>query len=137
MKSASETLEGTISLFGFPSIEAHMKVRPRSRSWRWTRAGLFWGLGLLIAPAVGLVPPHAPWVVAALGVGGFMGTRKWKERYTVLSFQGECPRCGGKLTLKSGTPLRPAMTLPCEGCNHDSRLVPTIPGPPTSTGDPI
>ncbi len=120
-------MEGTISLFGFPSTSGRIEVLPRSTAWRGLRASAFFGGGLLLAPAVGLVPPHAPWVVAVLGIGGFLGLRKWKERFTILSFQGVCPKCGGALSLNPGTPLRPVMTVPCDGCNHESRLTTSIP----------
>jgi len=116
-------MEGTISLFGFPSTPAHLDVRSRSKSWRVSWCSVFMGGGVLLAPVVGLVPPHAPWMMGALGIGGFLGLRKWRERFTVLAFQGFCPKCGGPLSLPSGTPLRPVMTLPCSGCNHDSRLM--------------
>ena len=120
-------MEGTISLFGFPSTSARIEVLPRSTAWRGLRASAFLGGGLLLAPAVGLVPPHVPWAVAVLGIGGFLGLRKWKERFTILSFQGVCPKCGGALSLNSGTPLRAVMTVPCDGCNHESRLTTPMP----------
>ena len=56
-----------------------------------------------------------------------MGFRKWRERFTILSLKGTCPKCGGALSLASGTPLRPVMTVPCHGCNHESRLIIPIP----------
>ena len=89
---------------------------------------------MVLAPAVGLVPPHVPWAVGALGIGTFMGLRKWRERFTVLSFHGTCPRCGGALLLTPGVPLRPVMTVPCEACNHDSRFQPTLPEDPPGPG---
>ncbi len=118
----SQPVEGTLSLFGFPDTPAELAVLPRSAGWRLGRSSAFIGTGLVLAPLVGLIPPHAPWVLAVLGTGGLMGIRKWKERFTILSLQGECPKCGGPLSLKSGTPLRSVMTVPCSGCNHDSRL---------------
>lgn len=123
----SKPLEGTLSLFGFQSTRARLDVLPRSLAWRLTRASAFWAGGLVLAPAVGLVPPHAPWAVAALGIGGIMGVRKWRERFTLLSFQGDCPKCGAPLSLKSGTPVRLMMTVPCVECNHDSRLAAHFP----------
>jgi len=127
MTPSSETLKGTVSLFGFPSTEAVLQVQPRSRGWRWTRAGLFLGGGLLAAPVVGLVPPHAPWVVGVLGLAGFLGVRRFKEKFTVLSFHGTCPRCGEALALKAGVPLKSAMAVPCGACGHDPRLEPDLP----------
>ena len=127
-------MEGTVSLFGFPNTLAQLEVLSRSTAWRALRASAFFGGGLLVAPAVGLVPPHAPWVVVALGIGGIMGLRKWKERFTILSFHGACPKCGGALSLASGIPLRPVMTVPCHGCNHDSRLITPITESPIEAG---
>lgn len=116
-------MEGTITLFGFPDRPARLDVLQRSKGWRFSRASAFIGGGLLLAPVVGVVPPHAPWVMASLGIGGFLGIRKWKERFTILSLDGVCPKCGGSLSVARGTPLRGVMTLPCPGCNHDSRLI--------------
>ncbi|MBT8398356.1 MAG: hypothetical protein KJN92_15385 [Gemmatimonadetes bacterium] len=109
-------------MFGFPSTTAEIEALPRSIGWRLSRAAAFIGGGLLLAPAVGVVPPHAPWVVAALGIGGFLGIRKWRERFTILSFLGSCPKCGAALAIKRGTPLKKVITVPCPGCNHDSTL---------------
>jgi hypothetical protein len=130
----SQVTEGTIFLFGFPETRAELEVLPRSTGWRLFHAAAFVGGGLILAPIVGLVPPHAPWAVASLVIGGFAGFRKWKERFTLKSFQGRCPKCGGDLSIRAGTPLRPVMTVPCPGCNHDSRLTPRL--PPHSPGNP-
>lgn len=113
---------GSITLFGFPTTEAELEVLPRSFPWRASRAFGYLGGAALLSPAVGVIPPHAPWVVAVLGIGGWLGVRKWRERFTLLSFRGPCPKCGGVLSIPSGTPLKATMSLPCEGCLHDSRL---------------
>ena len=120
-------MDGTLSLFGYPSTEAHLDVRPRSAGWRASRASLFAGGGLVLAPFLGLLPPHAPWAVAALGIGGVLGLRKWRERFTLLGFQGRCPRCGSELELEAGIPVKSVMTVPCKECNHDSKLTPRLP----------
>jgi len=131
---SSRRIEGTLSLFGFPDTDASVNVLPRSARWRGTRAAIFWGGALLFAPAFALVPPHVPWVVAILGIGGFLGSRKWRERYTVVGFRGECPKCGKPLSVRPGTPLKPIMSVGCEGCHHESRLeaIPPEAFPPTS-----
>ena len=116
-------LQGTLRLFGFPPKEATLEALSRGLVWRGFRAFVFIGGGLLLAPLVGLVPPHAPWIVGSLGLGGFLGIRKWRERFTLLGFQGMCPGCGQPLHLKPGSPLRSRMSAPCEGCHHDSRLL--------------
>ena len=114
---------GTLSLFGFSSTEAVLELLPRSRSWRAVRATVFIGGGLVLAPAVGLFPPHVPWATGALVLGLFLGLRKWRERFTIVSLQGRCPKCGGPMAIREGTPLRKTISVPCEGCNHESRLV--------------
>jgi hypothetical protein len=121
---ASPTLptRGALSLFGFPSTEATLEVLPRSPAWRASRGLAFLLGGVVLAPAVGLLPPHVPWATAAVITGGFFGFRKWREHFTVLSVEGSCPKCGALLRLSPGTPLRRVSSIPCEGCNHDSRL---------------
>lgn len=120
-------MSGTLSLFGFPSTDAEVGVLSRTSSWRRLRAGGYFTAGLVLAPVVGMVPPHAPWALGALGMGGFLGMRKLRERFTVVSFRGECPKCGGDLPLTPGIPLRVEMSVPCEGCHHDSRLSVVLP----------
>lgn len=132
MEPPRSRISGTLSLFGSPDGHAEMAVLPRSPGWRRSRAGAFFLAGLLSAPLLGMVPPHAPWALGALGLGAWLGSRKLLERFTLLSFEGFCPRCGEELHLRKGTPLRGVMSVACEGCNHDSRL--TILLPPS--GDP-
>ncbi len=127
-KGETTRLSGTVSLFGFPSAEAHLEVLVRGPWWRVIRAGAYWGGGLLLAPLAGMIPPHAPWALGVLGVGGLLGLRKWRERFTVQSLRTDCPRCGGKISLPAGTPLRPEMSVSCEGCRHDPRLTVHSPG---------
>ena len=128
-------MEGTISLFGFPSPPAQLEVRSRSTTWRVWWCSAFMGGGVLLALVVGLVPPHAPWMLGALGIGAFLGVRKWREQFTVLALRGLCPKCRGPLSLSSGTPLRAVMTLPCSGCNHDSRLLVDLQQEPSVGGE--
>lgn len=125
-------MDATLSLFGFPSTPAHLELVERTRSWRLARATGFVGGGAVMAPVLGLIPPHAPWALMALTVGGILGLRKWKERYTILSLSARCPKCSGKLSISRKTPLRKTMTIPCPGCHHDSRLLVDPKGPSLS-----
>jgi hypothetical protein len=118
---------GSLSLFGFPSTQAELDLLPRSRGWRALRAAAFLGGGLAAAPIVGLFPPHAPWATAALAIGAFFGLRKWRERFTILALRGLCPKCGAALTVRGGTPLKAILSVPCDGCNHESRLRASVP----------
>jgi hypothetical protein len=121
-EASSVALSGTVTLFGFPPGKALIHAVPRTRAWRGARALAFALGGILLAPVVGVVPPHAPWVAGALGFGFFFGVRKWRERFTLESLHARCPKCGGPLVLPPGTPLRPTHSVPCDGCHHDSQL---------------
>lgn len=120
-------LSGAMTLFGFPPEKAVVHVLPRSRAWRGARAVGFISGGILLAPLVGVVPPHAPWVAGALGFGFFFGIRKWRERFTLLALHARCPKCGRPLRLKGGTPLRATHSVPCDGCHYDSQLTVRVP----------
>jgi hypothetical protein len=126
---AGLTLPGTVSLFGFASTEAEVRVLPRGPGWRRLRGGGYFLGGMVLAPALGMVPPHAPWALGALAVGTALGLRKWREHFTLLAFAGTCPKCGGRLTLGLGGAAKAEMSVPCEGCHHDSRLAIALPNP--------
>ena len=91
-KVSSLELSGTVTLFGFSPGEALIHAVPRTRAWRGTRALAFVLGGALLAPVVGVIPPHAPWVAGALGFGLFLGIRKWRERFTLESLRARCPK---------------------------------------------
>lgn len=120
--ASSATRSGSLTLFGFPSTSVTVTGIPRSGRWRGIRAGLFGVGGLILAPAVGMIPPHAPWAAGALGLGIFLGLRKWRERFTVTSMDGTCPKCGAPMSVDEGSALRPGMTVPCDACHHDAVL---------------
>lgn len=114
-------VEGRVALFGFDSSDAISHIRPRARRWRTVGAVRTGFLFLLVAPVVGIVPPHAPWILGALGVGGFLARRRWNHRFTLEGVDAACPKCGVALTARPaqlGTPH----TLPCEGCHHEATL---------------
>jgi hypothetical protein len=120
-------IPATLALFGYPDSTAKVNAISRSTAWRAIRASAFLGGGLLLAIILGMVPPHAPWVAMALGAGFYFGHRKWRERWTIVWFEGLCPKCGGQLRIPDGTPLRPVLSVPCDQCHHDSRLTVEMP----------
>jgi hypothetical protein len=127
-------VHGLAVLFGYDSTEVRVSLRPRQRKWRLGGAARITGTSLLVAPIVGLVPPHAPWVVGALGCGVVLARRRWNERFTVERVRGECPRCGGALSVRSGR-LKDPHPLPCEECHHESALRVDVSGL-SATGEP-
>ncbi len=79
-------------------------------------------LTLIVAPLVALIPPHAPWAVAALAIGATITRRRWLERHTVQSMSGDCPRCGTPLRVARPTRLRHPHAISCETCHHEPLL---------------
>jgi hypothetical protein len=114
--------DAPVTLFGHPPSMASLELQARSRSWRLRKAAISGGPFLLLAPVVALLPPHVPWAVAALGTGFYLARRGWTEEFTVLAFEGTCPRCGAGLSLPSGSRLRFPHSLHCDGCRHEPIL---------------
>jgi hypothetical protein len=110
-----------IGLFGFQPKPLQVTLRARSRGWRVGGAARTFAVALLVAPALAVVPPHAPWVIGALVAGGVLAKRRLGERFTVVGGEGVCPKCGAQLVVKSGR-LRDPHPLPCESCHHESTL---------------
>ena len=110
-----------VTLFGFDPHSVPLTLRPRPRRWRVVGALRIGGIALLVAPAVALVPPHAPWALGALGVGGLLARRRLQERFTVEGVDGVCPRCGGSLTAAGGR-LRQPHPAACDACNNEMML---------------
>jgi len=118
---ASLEVGGRISLFGYDPTPATLRLRPRSRSWRVGGSVRTMALALLAAPVVGLIPPHAPWVLGALAGGGFLARRRWTERFTVLEVEGTCPRCGEPVKATRGR-LRSPHPVLCESCHYEASV---------------
>ncbi len=111
-----------ITLFGFDVVPADARIEARSTGWRARRASMALAAGLLVAPAVGLVPPHAPWALGALGMGLFMARRWWAEAHTLHFLEGACPRCGEGVSLSSPVRLRHPHPISCPSCHYESAL---------------
>ncbi len=110
-------------IFGFEPSPLTLTVRPRSTAWRATRLGAFAGAGLLASPVVALAPPHVAWALASVLTGGFLGWRKWVERFTLLEVSGHCPKCDTLQELGSPIRLQRRFVLGCPGCQHDVQVV--------------
>ena len=120
--NAAVTVPAQITLFGFDLVPATARIEARSTGWRARRASMALAAGLLVAPAVGLVPPHAPWARGALGMGLFMARRRWAEAHTLHFLEGACPRCGESVSLSHPVRLRHPHPISCPSCHYESAL---------------
>jgi hypothetical protein len=111
-------MEARLSLFGFAATPVTLRVSPRTRSERVMRAILSMVAGILIAPFVFLIPPHAEWVMLSVATGMYWARKNWIAEYVVSSFEGVCPRCHAPVAIKSGTTLRFPHGVVCYACHQ-------------------
>jgi len=112
---------GRLVLFGFEPTRARVRVLARPRGWRVAGAARSFALGLLAAPLVAVVPPHAPWAIGALVVGSLLARRRWSETHTLEHLEGSCRKCGSDLGT-SPTRLKRPHPIECESCLQVSAL---------------
>lgn len=122
MHAESSPEPAQLALFGHAPTPVRLDLESRSFQWRLRRTLTALGTALLVAPVVFILPPHVPWALAALAAGAFIARRRWTERFTIRSLEGECPRCGAAIMATEGERLRVPHTLSCEGCNHECTL---------------
>ncbi len=115
------TIEAEAIVFGYDNTRASLRVRRRPTGWRVGGAARTLAAFLVLAPVAALVPPHAPWALGALGLGGILARRRWLERFTLEGVQGQCPKCGAPLKVKASR-LRLPHPVACEGCHHQTAL---------------
>ena len=108
-------------LFGFPPAPVQVTLLQRSRGWRVGGTVRTFGIAVVMAPFVALFPPHAIWPIGALIAGAVLARRRLNERFTLITLEGLCPKCGKALQVKRGR-LRNPHPLPCDGCHHEGSL---------------
>lgn len=128
----SRRVEGHLGLFGHGATRASVRLVARSRRWRTGRALRVLGIGLVVAPGVALIPPHAPWLLGALVGSALLARRRWRERITLLAVEGTCPRCGEPVRFEGPTRLKEPHPIPCDACHHESTL--EVDAPPSAEG---
>ncbi|HEX9106110.1 MAG TPA: hypothetical protein VF832_02750 [Longimicrobiales bacterium] len=113
----------TLQLFGFAPTPARVEVIPRSTAWR---VGHAFGYLLLCWACIGLVmwvPPHFPWILTAFFLGIFFFVKYIRQRYTLVSLEGTCPRCGSPQSIKKPTRLASPHRIYCPHCHQPLLLV--------------
>lgn len=113
---------GRLRLFGHEATPATVRLLARSRRWRTLRALRVAGVGLLVAPLVTLVPPHAPWALGAVVGTLFLARRRFGETHTLVDMGGPCPHCGEDVAIQAPTRLRRPHPVACEACHHEVTL---------------
>lgn len=108
---ASGTAPGTVEL------------EPRPRRQRTLRVAVILAATLVLTPAVFFIPPHFLWPLVVLVLGAYFARREWRGEYVVLSFAGECPRCGDPLTVAAGSRIRSGQRVECYGCHREPELM--------------
>ena len=120
--AAGISVPARITLFGFDVVPANARIEARSVGWRALRTSMALAAGLIVAPVVFLVPPHAPWALAALGIGLVTARRRWAEVHTLHFFEGACPRCGEGVSISRPARLRHPHAVSCPSCHYESAL---------------
>jgi hypothetical protein len=112
------TPPASLSCFGADPAPARVVVIPRDASWRTTRGLLALGIGIGLTPLVAIVPPHVPWAAASLIGGIVIARNRFRERTTLLSVAGTCPRCGGAVAQEPRRRLQRPHTVTCSACGE-------------------
>lgn len=117
----SLSIRGHLRVFGYDDTPLQLTVIPRSTRWRLLRAGP-WFVGAAAAAVLVILPPHVLWIMLALVAAG-LGVRKWLERYTLVTLEGSCPRCGAEVEETGPARFRPGSSVDCPSCRHGSTVV--------------
>jgi hypothetical protein len=104
--------------FGFEPTPVHVRLVKRSTSWRMTRALLSLFVGWGLAPVVALLPPHIPWAAGSIIAGCYFAWRFSRERVTLLTYAGACPRCGNEVAAEPRAPLASSQSVHCGSCGQ-------------------
>ncbi len=93
------------------------RARVIERSGRWRRMSALKELAWwLLAPAVFFIPPHIPWVLVVLLLGGLRAWGRINERRTLLWLHGSCPHCGTEQDFTELGRMRIPHVVQCASC---------------------
>lgn len=107
-----------LSCFGAEPTAAHVVLILRDASWRTTRGLMALGIGVGLTPVVAIIPPHIPWAAASLIGGIVIARNRFREHSTLLSVEGTCPRCSGKVEQTPHKRLQRPHTVTCGECGE-------------------
>ncbi len=116
---AGVSVPARITLFGFDPVDARARIEARTTGWRARRASMALAAGLVMAPLLAVVPPHAPWVVVAVAIGLLTARRRWAEAHTLHFLDGACPRCEMDISLSRPARLSRPHLITCPSCQYE------------------
>lgn len=117
------TPPAVLRLPGHGTRAVSAELVPRPRALRMRQALLALGLSWAIAPVVFFLPPHLPWVLAALGIGVYLAHSRWTGTHEVRAFEGNCPRCDASIRIRPGARISFPHRLTCYACHHEPDLL--------------
>lgn len=103
---------------GGEAAPARARVIERSPAWRRSSALMQLGWWLLI-PIVFWIPPHVPWVLLVLGIGGYRAIERFREARTLVSLHGACPRCGTEQEFTETGRMKHPHRVHCAHCRWE------------------
>ncbi|HEU4451486.1 MAG TPA: hypothetical protein VFR81_00460 [Longimicrobium sp.] len=104
--------------FGGKTTEARAQVIERTARWRQVGAAkqlLWW----LLVPVAALIPPHIPWVLLVLGIGGYKAAVRLMEHRTLVALHGACPKCGTEQAFSELGRMRQPHKVTCASCRWE------------------
>jgi hypothetical protein len=123
MARAMVMRDARIELGGHDDRPAQVEVVPFSAVSRLTRMAL-WGTTWVGGTLATLALTFDPFVASfPFVLGGAFTWKAFRNRFRVLRFHGECPRCLTPLTLEPGSAIALPAALVCYHCHHEPRLV--------------
>jgi len=101
--------------------EARARVIERTPAWRRSSALMQLGWWLLV-PIVVWIPPHIPWVLLVLAVGGMRALNRFREFRTLVSLRGPCPKCGTEQEYREVGRMKQPHTVHCANCKWELQV---------------
>ncbi len=101
--------------------QARAQVVERTAAWRRSSAlaQLAWWL---LVPVVVWLPPHIPWVLLVLGIGGYRALNRYREHRTLVSLHGACPKCGTEQAFTELGRMKQPHVVHCASCQWELRV---------------
>ena len=116
--SAVPEVPARLVFMGGKATEGRARVLERSDAWRRSRV-LRDLLLVLFSPVAFVVPPHIIWPPIVALVGLFLAFNHARERRTLLSLRGPCPKCGVEQEFKELGRMGNPHKVTCASCRWD------------------